>query len=149
MEIGNMTDRELHLYLTYLHGSYNTLMFLLFCYQGWLGLLIRRRRMQGGAFPRAEVLRHRKAGPVLAVLGTLGFIAGLALVGVFGKGDLLEHPLHLFVGSAIVLLLGATYAVSRRIRGTELPPRDLHFKMGIAILFFYSVEIFLGLGILL
>ena len=49
----------------------------------------------------------------------------------------------------IVLLLGATYAVSRRIRGAELQPRELHFKMGLAILFFYSVEIFLGLGILL
>ncbi|HAR46854.1 MAG TPA: hypothetical protein DCS05_12025 [Nitrospiraceae bacterium] len=144
-----MTGRELHLYFKYLHGSYNTLMFLLFCYQGCLGLLIRRRRMQGGEFPQVEVLRHRKAGPVLAVLGTLGFFVGLALVGVFGKGNLLEHPPHLFTGMVIVLLLGATYAVSRRIRGAELQPRELHFKMGLAILFFYSVEIFLGLGILL
>lgn len=144
-----MTDRELHLYLKYLHGSYNTLMFLFFCYQGWLGLLIRRRRLRGGVFPGAEVLRHRKAGPVLAVLGTVGFFAGLALVGVFGKAGLLEHPLHLFTGMVIVLLLGATYAVSRHIRGTELQPREVHFKMGIAILLFYSIEIFLGLGILL
>lgn len=144
-----MTDRELHLYLKYLHGSYNTLLFLLFCYQGWLGLLIRRRRLQGGAFPQAVVQRHRKAGPVLAVLGTAGFVAGLALVGVFGKGDLLEHPLHLFLGSAIVLLLGATYAVSRRIAGAEVRARDLHYKMGLAILACYCVEIFLGLGMLL
>ena len=76
---------------------------LLFFHQGWVGMTIRRQRLRGGEVPLTSRKRHRRTGPVLAVMGVLGFFAGLTLVMV-DEGNLLEYPLHLFVGSAIILL---------------------------------------------
>ena len=130
------------------HGIFNTLLMLLFFYQGWLGHVIRRERMAGAPAPLAAVRRHRKTGPMLAVLGMIGFCAGLFIVFI-DKGTLVEYPLHLLTGLAIVLCLGTTYFISRRIRSSLSAFRTSHRVIGILILCFYPIQLFLGLGILL
>jgi hypothetical protein len=141
-------DKQTVEYLKLLHGSYNTVVLLLFFYHGRLGLLIRKKRMRGAPPPIAAVKRHRKAGPVLAVMAVLGFFIGFTVT-VLDKGVVLEYPLHFFTGSAIVLLLMTTYALSRQIKGPGSPFRTPHFIIGAAILLLYAVQSFLGLGILL
>ena len=119
-----------------------------FFYHGRLGLLIREKRRRGAPPPIVAVKRHRKAGPVLVVLGALGFFMGFTVT-VLDKGVVLEYPLHFFTGSAIVLLLMTTYALSRKIKGPDSPFRTPHFIIGTAILLLYLTPSFLGLGILL
>jgi low temperature requirement protein LtrA len=129
------------------HGSFNTLLALAFLYQAWMGLRIRRGRKKGEARP-AVVKRHRKIGPVLVVLGVLGFCAGLTLV-LIDKGQVLVYPLHLAVGALIVLFLLGQYAVSRRIKGLESPWRTPHLAIGVGIVLLYVFQILVGLSVLL
>ena len=98
--------------------------------------------------PVAAVKRHRKLGPLLVLAGCLGFFAGLSLVFI-DEGNVLEYPLHLLVGLAIVLCLISTYMLSLRIKGPTSPVRTLHFILGITILCLYVIQAFIGLGILL
>jgi hypothetical protein len=129
------------------HGSFNTLVALAFMYQGWMGLAVRRGRKKGQ--PRIDaVKRHRRLGPVLAVLGILGYCAGLALVYV-DKKNLLEFPLHFAVGSVIVLFVLSQYAVSKKIKGLESPWRTPHLAIGTGIVFLYLFQIVVGLSVLL
>lgn len=129
------------------HGSFNFLVVLLFFIQGMLGLKIRKARRAGAASPSAALRRHRKAGPVLAVLGTAGFFAGLG-IGIFSDGGVLEYPLHLGVGVSIVVLITSLFFVSRKIRSGESPWRQRHFVLGLCLLVLYVVQVLLGLGIL-
>jgi len=63
-----MVSKDVIVYLKAMHGSFNSLMFILFCYQGWLGLKVRIARNEG-RYPIPTVIkRHRKAGPFLAGL---------------------------------------------------------------------------------
>ncbi len=133
--------------LRFLHGFYNGLVMVLLFYQGWLGLSIRRARLSKAPFPLKAVKRHRKRGPILAIAGGLGFFFGLILV-LIDTGRVLEYPLHLFVGLAIVLLLTGTFLVSRKIKGPESPFRTPHFILGLCILPLYIFQSFLGLGVL-
>jgi len=131
------------------HGLFNFSVMLMFYYTASLGLKIRRARQKGEKRPPALIKRHRKLGPILAVLGTLGFCAGLTLV-LLDTGNILKYPAHLTVGATIVSLLLATFLVSRKIKGTGPSPyRQTHFLLGLAILSFYLVEVILGLGVLL
>jgi cytochrome b561 len=129
------------------HGSFNTLLALAFIYQAWMGLRIRRGRKKGETRP-AVVRRHRKIGPVLVVLGVLGFCAGLTLV-LIDKGRVLVYPLHLAVGALIVLFLLGQYAVSRKIKGAESPWRTPHLAIGVGIVLLYVFQILVGLSVLL
>ena len=130
------------------HGAYNALIALVFFAQGWLGLRILRERTAGGTRDFAVVKKHRSRGPFLVVLGILGYVAGTLLI-YLDKGHLLEYPIHNAVGLAIVVLLAATFFISRRIAGPLSPWRTPHLVVGIAILALYLVQLFLGLGILL
>jgi Protein of unknown function (DUF4079) len=143
-----LIDRQLLADLRPVHGVYNTVMMLLFLYQGWLGFRIRRNRLAGAPPPFPVIKRHRQAGPILAILGGLGFIAGITLV-LLDKGNILEYPPHFFTGLTIVVLLIATYKISRDIKGPESLSRTPHFVLGIAILCLYFVNVFLGLEVLL
>jgi len=60
------------------HGAYNALVAVAFVYQGWLGLKIRRERKAGagGARDFDVVKKHRSRGPLLVLLGILGYAAG-------------------------------------------------------------------------
>jgi len=129
------------------HGSFNTLLALVFFYQAWMGLTIRRGRKRGE--PQFKAMkRHRRLGPFLVVLGVLGFCLGLLLVYI-DKGRLLEYPPHLAVGSVIVLFLLGQYAVSRKIKGPESPWRTPHLAIGVGILCLYVLQIVLGVGVLM
>jgi hypothetical protein len=121
---------------------------LLFLYQGWLGLRIRRDRRARAPLPIPVVKRHRRMGPVLVILGGLGFLEGLILV-LLDSGRVLEFPPHLFTGLIIVVLLLATYKISRDIKGPDSPFRTPHFILGIAILCLYLVNVVIGLGVYL
>ena len=134
-------------YLKILHGSYSIAIMILFFFQGWLGLSIRRARRSALPLRVASVRRHRRRGPILALLGGLGFAIGLALA-LIDEGSVFEFPTHFFVGLAIVLLLISTFILSRKIRGPDSPFRSPHFALGIWVLALYLAQSFLGLEIL-
>jgi len=140
--------RQLIPYLALGHGFFNLLVVGFFVRQGWLGLSIRRARLRGASPPLAMIRSHRRNGPVLALLGGMGFLAGIVLV-FLDKGILNQYPLHLLVGSIIVLTLGALYFLSRQIKGAESPYRTPHASLGLLLLCLYLLQVFLGLGILL
>ncbi len=129
------------------HGSYNAAVYLGLLYQGWLGLAIRKRR-KAGADRMPHVLRHRANGPVLVVLGILGYLAGCALAWI-DRGRIFLFPGHAGTGLMIALCLVLTFGISRRIKGRESPWRTPHFILGIVILGLYLVQALLGLDILL
>lgn len=143
-----LISRELLADLRIVHGLFNFAVVLLFFYTARYGLMIRRSRKNGVPMPVAAVIRHRTLGPILALLGGLGFAAGLTLVWL-DTGNLLKYPAHLLTGAAIVTLILTTFLVSRKIRGPNSPYRDTHFRLGVAILTLYVLEVFLGLGVLL
>jgi hypothetical protein len=130
------------------HGAYNTVVALALITQGWLGLRIRRERKAGGARDFDVVRRHRSRGPFLVLLGILGYVAGAVLISI-DKGRFFEYPLHHIVGAGIVILLVATFFITREIKGPESTWRIRHLIVGIGILCLYLVQLFLGLNILL
>ena len=142
-----MIDRQLLSDLRLLHGIYNSGMMLLFLYQGWLGFRIRRAGRERALLPVPVIRRHRQAGPILALMGGAGFFAGLTLV-LLDTGNILEYPLHFFTGLSIVVLLIATYKISRDIKGPESPFRTPHFLLGVAILCLYVANVVFGIGVL-
>jgi hypothetical protein len=143
-----LIDKQLLAYLRLVHGGFNTVVMLLFFYQGWLGFTIRRARKAPGPLPFPVIKRHRTLGPVLAVLGGLGFLAGLTLV-LLNTGNVLEYPPHFSAGLVLVVLIIAAYKISRDIKGPDSPYRTPHFILGIAVLCLYLVQVFLGIGVLL
>jgi len=142
-----LIDRALLADLRLGHGMFNFSVMVLFLYQGWLGLTIRRARRGSAPIPFPAVKRHRTLGPVLAILGGIGFCYGLTLV-LLSTGNVLEHPPHFFIALLIMVLLIATYKISRDIKGPASPYRTPHFILGIVILMLYLVNVFLGIGVL-
>ncbi len=143
-----LIDRELLAYLRLAHGMFNVSMMCLFIYQGWIGLKVRRARIAQAPLPLQVIKRHRKAGPVLTILGVLGFLSGTTLV-LLHAGKIFEYPTHLFTGIVIVTLLIASLVISRRIKGSDSSSRTPHFMISIAVLCLYPVNVFLGIGELL
>lgn len=140
--------RQLIPYLALGHGLFNLLVFGLFLRQGWLGLAIRKARQNGTAPPLNAIRKHRRTGPLAALLGGTGFLVGIVLV-IFDKGRLIEYPLHLSGGTLIVLTIAGLYALSRQIKGSDSPYRTPHASLGLLLLGLYLIQVFLGLGILL
>ena len=143
-----MIDKELIAYIKAAHGFFNLCMFALFCFQAWMGYLIRQARTSGAPVPIDAVRRHRKAGPVFALWGVLGFVAGIIVV-LLDKGRVFEYPLHFVTGTLIAAAIVSLYAVSRKIQGPESYYRTIHFGLGMCLLALYVVQVLLGLGILL
>jgi len=141
--------RQLIPWLALGHGIFNSLVMLFFCYQGWLGHVIRRHRLAHAPAPLPVVRRHRRQGPWLVVLGWTGFVAGTVLV-LIDKGRAgTPHPLHFSIGLAIVLTQGGAWAASRKITGRGPEGRSRHRLLGILVLCLYPVQVMVGLGILL
>jgi FtsH-binding integral membrane protein len=128
------------------HGSFNALLALVFLYQAWMGLTIRRGRKRGES-QLIAMRRHRRLGPFLVVMGLLGYCLGLILVYI-DKGRVLEYPLHLAVGSLIVLFLLGQYAVSRKIKGLESSWRTPHLAIGVGLICLYVLQIVIGIAVL-
>ena len=143
-----LIDKTLFPGLRLVHGFYNSCMMLLFVYQGWTGFTIRRARLAGGALPFTFIRRHRRSGPVAAVLGSIGFFLGLSLV-LLDTGRVLEYPSHLAAGSILVAAIIVTYGISRKIKSPDSAFRKPHMTSGIAVLVLYLIEVFLGIGVLL
>jgi hypothetical protein len=137
-------SRELISYLKLFHGTYNTAVLLLFVYQGILGLQIRKSVRK----PLDLTKKHRKIGPIAAVLGVSGFIAGTTIVYLDTK-RIFVYAYHFITGLAIVSSIIATYIISRKIRVKEPQWRNIHFVIGMLIITLYIIQAFLGLGILL
>jgi hypothetical protein len=133
--------------LRIVHGSYNAIIALAFVYQGLLGLRIRKERKAAGARDFDVVRRHRNRGPILVLLGILGYVAGAVLISA-DKGHLFEYPLHNIIGLGIVILLTATFFVAREIKGLESPWGTRHVLVSIGILCLYLVQLFVGLNVL-
>lgn len=142
-----LIDKQLLSSLRLVHAGYNLLVTLLFMYHGWLGIRIRGARKNRLAPPFSVIKRHRKAGPVIAVMGVFGFFIGFTLV-LLHTGNLLEYPAHFFTACMIVLAILASFALSRMIKGPDSPYRTPHFALGITILCLYVFEVFLGIGVL-
>jgi hypothetical protein len=143
-----MMDRAFLDDLRLLHGSFNAIVALLFMVHGSLGWRIRKERKRGGERNSRIVRRHRKEGPIFALLGVAGYFAGAGLV-LIDKGHLLEYPPHMIVGSCIALLIVTTFIISKKIKGPESSWRTPHFMIGLFILLLYILQLYLGLGILL
>jgi len=143
-----LISRQLLADLRLVHGMFNFSMMLAFLYQGWVGLAIRRARLAHAPLPFPLIKRHRKTGPIIAILAGLGFLSGITLV-LLDTGNILEHLSHLITGVLLIVLIISTYKVSRDIKGNDSPYRTPHAVLGIAILSLYLVEVFLGLGVLL
>ena len=141
-----MIDKDIIANLRLVHGSYNALMMMLFIYQGWLGLRIRRGRMAGNP-PLETIKRHRKTGPVFAIMGVLGFFAGVTLI-YLDYGRILKYPPHFITGLAIAFAIAAVFLISRKIKGLDSEWRTPHFRRGILLVCLYLVQVFLGIGIL-
>jgi hypothetical protein len=137
-------SKELISYLKLFHGTYNTSVLLLFVYQGILGWRIRKSVQK----PLDVIRKHRKIGPVAAVLGVSGFIAGTTIIYLDTK-RILVYAYHFITGLAIVSSIIATYIISRKIRDKEPNWRTIHFVLGMLIIALYFIQAFLGLGILL
>lgn len=141
-----MITRQLIVSLKFAHGAYNTIMMILFMWQGYLGFTIRKER-RSGTQNFGAVRRHRTTGPALAVLGVTGFFAGAALAYI-DYGGLLRYPLHLVTGIILVVSILTTFFMSRKIKGRDSAWRTPHFLLGLVILFLYVVQSLLGVGIL-
>ena len=143
-----MIDKELIAYFKVAHGFFNLCMLSLFCFQGWMGYLIRQARTSEAPVPLDAVRRHRKAGPVFALWGVMGYATGIIVI-LLDKGRVIEYPLHFLTGSLIAAVTGSLYVVSRRITGPDPHYRNIHFGLGMCLLALYVVQVLLGLGILL
>jgi hypothetical protein len=141
-----LIDKHLLHYLRPVHGAYNAIMMLFFLYQGWIGLRVRRARIAKEPLPFPMIKRHRRMGPVLVILGGLGFLDGLTLV-LLDSGNVLEFPPHFFTGLTIFGLLIATYKISRDIKGTDPLYRTRHFALGVALICLYLVNVVIGIGV--
>ncbi len=134
-------------YLKLGHGTFNFLVMLLFIRQGWLGWKMRQSRIAGSPLLPA-IKRHRRAGPIAAALAASGFLAGMTLAFI-DHGHIFHYPYHFLNGATLVLCIGATFLVSRRLKGPAPPWRTIHTVLGIVILVLYPLQVLLGLGILL
>jgi hypothetical protein len=135
-------------YLKYLHGLFNGFVAILFIYQAWLGLTIRKHRVAGRAPTVSVIKRHRKMGPILALMGIAGFFAGATIV-YLHEGRIFEHPIHFIIGLSIAALIFTTYLISKKIKLGESTFRTPHFFVGIAIICLYFIQAFIGLSMLL
>jgi uncharacterized membrane protein SirB2 len=140
-------DKELITYLAFLHAGYNLSIFAMFLYTASLGVRIRHARLRAENNPTLRK-RHRKLGPLLGVLGSLGFVAGAGLI-FMDAGHIMKYPPHFLMGLLLVILIVATFMVSRKINNKEPRWRTIHFALGIIIIITYIAQVLAGLAVLL
>lgn len=142
-----MIDGSLISSLRYAHGAYNTIIILLFLYQGWLGVGIRGHRRKGGAPAIGLVKRHRRLGPFFSVTGVAGFISGLIIVYV-DTGKFFVFRFHFITGLVVSAFIAGTYLSSRKIKERDSAWRIFHFVGGVVLICLYFIQTFLGIKLL-
>ncbi|MDH4230987.1 MAG: DUF4079 family protein [Nitrospirota bacterium] len=142
-----MIDSYFLAYMKLAHGMFNAVIFVLIVYQGLLGYRLRKARLKG-IKAVAAIRRHRRNGPVLALLGIAGFFAGAVLV-YLDHGHLLKYPLHFINGASVSTALAGMFLISRKIRAADNRWRMAHYRLGIITIVLYVVQLFLGLDIFL
>lgn len=130
------------------HAFFNGGLFIVILYQGFLGWQNRRKRLAGEKLDSLSLRRHRTMGPFLAIFMPGGYLAGLVLAWL-DHGTWSRYPLHLAVGTALVVAVSGTWVISRKIKADRDAWRTAHFQLGIAILVLFAGQVLLGLGILL
>ena len=140
-------DRSIIPSLRVAHGLYNILVFLLFLYQGWLGIRIRKERLQSRLPTAGITRRHRQFGPILSVIGFTGFISGLVVI-FLDSGMLFIFRFHFTAGFVISIFIIIAYFSSRRIKGSDSAGRTHHLAAGIILICLYFIQIFIGIAIL-
>ncbi len=141
-----MPDKSVIASLKPLHGAVNLFVMFLFLLQAVSGLSIRKARKAGGLNPRA-VKKHRRTGPVIALLAAAGYSGG-AVLGYLDNGRLLKYPLHFLNGTMLMMLIIATAIVSRSMTVKDSRLRNIHLAIGLIILCLYALQAFLGISIL-
>jgi hypothetical protein len=135
-------------YLKLAHSLFNLVIMLFFIQQGWRGLKIRKLRV-AGLPPDGSVIRgHRTNGPRLAILALCGYLVG-ATTAFIDHGHIFHYPSHFLTGTLLILLIGTTYLLSRRIKGRGPGGRTVHAALGVVILTLYPIQVLLGLSVLL
>ena len=127
------------------HAMFNSIVFLLFIYQAYLGLSIRRSKLAGNIDVN-KIQKHKRNGPIWVVLAILGYLAGLTLVTI-DQGRPFTFPVHLIIGSLLIILIVATFIISRRMTSDQ-KLRDAHRKIGIGIISLYLIQAIIGVGVL-
>ncbi len=127
--------------LSYLHPIVGAATVALLFYAGSLGL--RSRNVRRG---KAELLqRHRRIAPVAFGFNLVSWIFGLLSVWTLRPDLELAASMHLRIGSALVLVLGAAYACSRSM--SSLNRRNIHVALGSVGLLLAVAQVFFGLQI--
>ena len=142
-----MINRLTTSYLRYAHGLYNVIIILLFLYQGWLGLKIRRDRVLDRLPAVKIVKKHRRFGPALSILGITGFFSGLIVL-YLDIGFFYIFIPHFIAGLIISILIATSYLFSRKIKGIDSFWRTAHFVTGVALISLYFIQALLGIVIL-
>lgn len=133
--------------LGYIHGAYNFFVFTAFIYQAIIGLRIRKERLQGNPPNINTIKKHRKSGPIFAVEGLIGFLAGMTIVYI-AEGHIMVYPLHFFIGLLINLSIVITLILSKKIKSRESKWRTPHLSSGILLICLYIIQIVIGLKII-
>ena len=133
--------------IKYAHGSFNAILLLIFLYQGWLGLRIRGRRKSGKPSEVQFAVRHRNLGMFLPFLVIAGFGGGIGAV-FLSLDDFFVYPVHFLNGLALSFLVVATSLISKKIRARENEWRNIHYYIGVTIIFLFAVQVYFGLSML-
>jgi len=142
-----LLSKETVALLRYVHGGLNLLVAIMVWSMLALGLGIRRRRASGRATLKLSS-PHMAIGPVLAVLGPMGFLAGVTLI-TLDKGSPLEYPPHFVLGFLIALALPGMFLLSRALLKGSQRARRAHRRLGITLAVLYMFQVLLGIGILM
>lgn len=143
-----LIDKEVLSSLRLAHGAFNIVVMLLFWYQAWMGMKIRKaRRLTREALPFNLIRRHRKSGPVYAGMALFGYLFGIVIVFLHER-HFLEHPVHFFTGTALIVVITISIVLSRRIQGQQSAFRTAHFISGVFLLVLFFLQVLFGLGVL-
>lgn len=142
-----ITIESFIIYLPLIHASYNFLMLMLFCCQGFLGLKIKIQKSKK-ILPVNAIKIHRKLGQYLAILGLFSFFSGLMMLYIYTK-TFFTYTLHYIFGFTLAILISITYLISKKITADSSGFRKAHFITGAAIILLYITQTITGIKKLL
>ena len=127
------------------HALFNSTIFLLFIYQAYLGLSMRRSKL-AGQIDIVKVRRHKRNGPIAATLAIFGYVFGLVIVSI-DRGRPFTFPAHFINGTLIIALIATTFIISRKMM-SDPGLREVHRRIGIVIISLYVLQILMGISLL-